>query len=603
MLKRLYANKASFRPIVFKDNSLNIILAEKHGDAATASRNGLGKSTFVNIIAFCFGLNVDERNDLPLSELAGWAWTLEFSVGDKVFSVTRSADTSRQIKVLGDLSNCPVHGQVVSELGGEEYSIFDEKSWRQVLCWLLFTLTPGDMLGEGGNAQPPEYQSLISHFIRRHFDDPVRVKWSDSKVAAELAITYLLGLDWQFLASAKELRKKNKMAEAVIDSAKTRMSQWRQKRNAMEAECKKLESDIRAAEAGLSKYNTVPQAQLVKGSLDEYTKRLNKVEKEIIRTDRLIKSARDSSSINYVSSDPIVRFYEEIGRVFTGGAKRSLEEVRKFHDGLTKNRASLIAEQIQSLSEKRKRLDEEWKRLSREKDSVVAAISANSAFEDYKRRTEALNTIRKQLALKQDCLRQLDEGEEQKKLNEQIRTELVRRAEETNEQLKDTRDREDAFFASVINRLYSEAIPERYKRDTSLGMRIRNDGGDCGISYEPHFWGDRSLGKKKLKAFAFDLTILKEQHAIGTAVDFMLHDSVLYESSDSRQYAKALAYVAEICEKEHFQYIGVMNSDDVSTDDFKAILPREKLETFVIHRLTDDPSGKETLLGEFFPRE
>ena len=46
-----------------------------------------------------------------------------------------------------------------------------------------------------------------------------------------------------------------------------------------------------------------------------------------------------------------------------------------------------------------------------------------------------------------------------------------------------------------------------------------------------------------------------------------------------------------------------MNSDDVSTDDFKAILPREKLETFVIHRLTDDPSGKGTLLGEFFPRE
>ena len=81
MLKRLYANKASFREITFRPNSLNIILAEKHKNtAATASRNGLGKSTFVNIICFCLGMNVDLNNDLPLSELPGWKWTLEIDI-------------------------------------------------------------------------------------------------------------------------------------------------------------------------------------------------------------------------------------------------------------------------------------------------------------------------------------------------------------------------------------------------------------------------------------------------------------------------------------------------------------------------------------------
>lgn len=603
MLKRLYANKTSFRPIEFRENSLNIILAERHsGSATTASRNGLGKSTFVNIVAFCLGLNTDV-NDLPLSELSGWIWTLEFSARSSVFAISRGADDPKQIKVCGDFSGCPVVGEVITELGGEKYTLFDEKEWRQALCWLLFGLTPRDTLGDGGNAQPPDYQSLLSHFIRRQFDDPVRVKWSDSKVASELAITYLLGLDWQFLSSAKELRRKNKEAEAVIESARTRMAQWTQKRNSLEADCKRLESQISQAEAGLAKLNNIPHTKLVKGRLDDYTKKLNKVERAIIRTDRLLKAAHDSRNVGYVSEEPIVRFYEEIGLVFTEGAKKTLEEVRRFHNGLTKNRATLIAEQIQRLEAERKRLDDIWLRLSKEKEEIADAIDANNAVEDYNRRKNSLNAWKTELALKRDCLQQLDNGEERRRLNELTRAELVRRAEETNEHLREKRERENAFFASIIDRLYSESIPERYKGETSLGITIRSEGNDCGISYSPYFWGDRSLGKKKLKAFAFDMTILKEQRATGTAVDFMLHDSVLYESSDSRQYAKALALVAEICEKENLQYIGVMNSDDVSTEDFKKILPKKKLDSFVVHRLTDDPSGRETLLGEFFPRE
>lgn len=144
MLKRLYANKSSFREIRFRENSLNIILATKHKDAAaTASRNGLGKSTFVNIISFCLGLSIDTKNELPLSELSGWAWTLELEINGRLLSVTRSADAPDHIIVLGNLEGCPVTGthETLFDSAGSGV-VFSEKEWRQNLCWLFFWAFP-----------------------------------------------------------------------------------------------------------------------------------------------------------------------------------------------------------------------------------------------------------------------------------------------------------------------------------------------------------------------------------------------------------------------------------------------------------------------------
>ena len=224
-------------------------------------------------------------------------------------------------------------------------------------------------------------------------------------------------------------------------------------------------------------------------------------------------------------------------------------------------------------------------------------------FEEYTRRTSSLAQFKEDYAVKMDCLRQLQNGEEGRRLTETERVKLVQSAQELHEKLRPIWEAEEKQFASIINQLYSDAIPPTNVGDTTLGIKIRKDSRDCGISYAPHFWGDRSEGKKKLKAFAFDLVILTQQKEIKTAVDFMIHDSVLYESSDSRQYAKALMLISEICAKQGVQYISVMNSDDVTTDDFKAIMPEEVVDAHVIHRLTDTLDGSQTLLGEFFPKD
>lgn len=604
MLKSLYANKASFRRITFKENALNIVIAKKHkGAAATASRNGLGKSTLVNIISFCLGLSVDTKNELPLDELEGWAWTLELSIRGKDYAVTRGADNPDEVRVKGDFAGCPVTGTAEAMLGEGVQNVFRAEEWRLALNWLFFSLSPADVRGGDGNATPPDYKSLMGHFIRREFDDPVRVKSGDSRTASELAITYLLGLDWQFLANAKGIRKERQEAEMRINGAKMQLSTFGRERAVLEFECRRIETEIDAAERALAKFDAVPQAQLVDGNLAEYTLELSRLDREIIRKARLLRSARESKDKSSVSIEPLVEFYAKLGSVFSDGAKRTLEEVKAFHEKLTANRDALIDRRIGLLDEELAELQRERSELNERRRKLAESINANAVFEDYMRRTDSLNQLREELAKKKDCLEMFALGEEQRAAADRKRDELVATAEETNKKFKDRRDREEAFYRKVINALYSDAIPRKNRDATSLGIEIRNEKGDCGISYKPRFWGDRSLGRKKLKAFAFDLTILNEQKNISSTVDFMVHDSVLYESSDSRQYAKALLYVSEMCSRLGMQYIGVMNSDDVSTEDFKGIFPEAKLKGFVIHELNDNPSGEYTLLGEFFPKD
>ena len=62
MIHRITANKSSFHPVEFTPG-LNVVLADRT-DTSTQkdTRNGLGKSTLIDIIDFCLGSNVRTRS-------------------------------------------------------------------------------------------------------------------------------------------------------------------------------------------------------------------------------------------------------------------------------------------------------------------------------------------------------------------------------------------------------------------------------------------------------------------------------------------------------------------------------------------------------------
>ena len=96
------------------------------------------------------------------------------------------------------------------------------------------------------------------------------------------------------------------------------------------------------------------------------------------------------------------------------------------------------------------------------------------------------------------------------------------------------------------------------------------------------------------------MTLFDHQRTSVGFIDFMVNDSVLFESSDSRQFAEALVFIDEFCARTKSQYITVLNSDDAQTKDFTSAIAYEDLKKkYVIHTLSDvGPEG--TLLGVLF---
>ena len=601
MLKRLTANQDCFKPIKFDENSLNLIIATKNDKSApTASRNGLGKSTFVNVVAFCLGLDVDTKNDLPLDELKEWEWSLTFTNGKKDFTVTRGASKPEVVSVKGDLTGCPIIGTSEAILGEGVSTSYKVEDWEKVLRWIFFGLSPASGGADGGDAAP-DYQSLMSRFVRQDFDDPIRVNPSDKITTSEMAITYLLGLDWQFLAGAKEVRKMKNEADALMSVARSEIAQYNKDRASLKAECDRIEQEIVDAEKALADFNTVPQAKIVEDNLYEYAIKIADLDRKIVVKSRLLSAARETKSAGLVPIAPLEKFYGELGLTFSDGAKKTFEQVRDFHLKLTVNRESLIEKQIDLLERELEDLRRVRGEVNAKRMEVAESIKAKAALEDYHRRTAALTAQREELQKKREGLNLHDRGEELKAKASERREELIAAAKETLKQLRAKIAEEERFYKNIIDKLYAGAIPSGSPTETTLGIEIREEKTNFGISYKPQFWGDRSGGKSKLKTFAFDLTILNEQANIGSSVRFMVHDSVLYESSDPRQQANAMKLVAELCEKKGLQYICTINSDDIADPDFAAIFPKKKLYKYIVRELDDEPSGRNKFLGMHYP--
>lgn len=86
------------------------------------------------------------------------------------------------------------------------------------------------------------------------------------------------------------------------------------------------------------------------------------------------------------------------------------------------------------------------------------------------------------------------------------------------------------------------------------------------------------------------------QKILGRDIDFLIHDSIIYEGVDERQIAHAIEQAAVKAKLYDFQYIMTINSDMVPYNDFNEGF---NFDEYIKLRLSDeDESG--SLLGILF---
>src|SRR5580692_9133297 len=102
MIHDVTSDLPSFKSLTFGPG-LNILLADKsEGATDRQSRNGAGKTSFVELVHFLFGSSTDMESIFRTRALAPWAFSARIDVGETVVDVTRSGAKPSRIRVQGD---------------------------------------------------------------------------------------------------------------------------------------------------------------------------------------------------------------------------------------------------------------------------------------------------------------------------------------------------------------------------------------------------------------------------------------------------------------------------------------------------------------------
>jgi len=133
-----------------------------------------------------------------------------------------------------------------------------------------------------------------------------------------------------------------------------------------------------------------------------------------------------------------------------------------------------------------------------------------------------------------------------------------------------------------------------YSNPGNLILNISENGRvrENAYSFDMEIQRSSSEGVGKMKIFCYDL-MLVEKFSNQNQINFLVHDSTMFDGVDSRQVAHALEYANSKGVDSNFQYICTFNSDMIPYDDFTEEF---NLEDHVKLTISDE-NPEDSLLG------
>ena len=583
MIHGVFANHAAFHHVTFKSGLNVIIAARSETSTERDTRNGVGKSMLIEVIDFCLGSKADPGRGLRVPALEGWAFTLDLTIGGNRVSVTRLVDNSGRIYVDGPTTGWHEEPQTDSETCRS----FSVDQWRSLLGIQLF----GVQRSDHDSRYNPSFRSLVSYFIRRRPDaylQPFQHFRQQRRWDFQLHIAYLLGINWEYVARCQTLKDDEdrlKATEAAIKSGALESVVGTV--GELETKLIQLEQQIAADARALATFRVHPQYESIELEADRLTKATHDLVNHNVIARRLLRRYEESIEEEGSPDDVLLeRLYQESGLVFSESTKRTLDQARVFHRQIIANRRDFLEAEItrirRSISSREGRITD----LTDQRAAVMDVLQTHGALREMTKLQERHGTLRGQLERVQSSLHEVRDLNSKKLLIRTAKTELAQVAERDHAERRDLWSRAVLYFNA-----HSQALYE------SPGELII-DVAEYGYRYKVDIERSGSEGIDKMKILCFDLALLQMQNQTGRGIDFLIHDTILYDSVDARQRALSLERAHRIASALGGQYICTINSDMIPSSDFADGF------NFDEHvRLTlSDASPSESLFGMRFER-
>ena len=580
MIHEITANQTSFRPIKLKPG-LNVILADRtEGSSRKDTRNGLGKSTLIEIIHFCLGARVRNGRGLAIPALAEWAFTIELSLGGERITVTRALAEPNIVTVSGlgeDWSDIPQ----INLMGKRS---FTQKQWRAHLGKAFFSLPSAE-----APKYNPSFRSLISYFVRRGhhaFGDPFSHFRNQSTWNVQLHVALLLGLEWNHAVQWQRIKDRDKDLKSLRKLvARGAVPYVGGSIGELEAERITLMQEIEDSSRALANFKVHLQYESIQQEANQLTEKLHAATNTNVLASRRLKLYRQAiESEEPPSGDSVEDVYEEMGVVFSETVRRSLAEAKEFYGLVVKDRRRFLGGEISRLERRMTETRCKIRELTETRADLLQILSEHGALKEMVK-------LRERHGAKCEELEHVKRQIERRRRMDSDKRRIVRdKANLADLAARDQEERRDTWDIPV--RLFNLNSQALYRAPGHLVI----DTTDSGFKFNIEISKSGSDGIGKMKIFCFDLAILEFCASRDMSIDFLVHDSEMYDGVDSRQRAAALERAREVTQRTDTQYICALNSDMVPYDDFREGFA---FDEHIRCRLTDgDASG--TLLGIVF---
>jgi len=576
MIKKLSANHPSFKTVEFQEG-FNVIWADRTLESAKGdSRNGLGKSTLIEIIHFCLGAKTSKGKGLLVAALRGWEFTLDLEISGKIFSVMRSVDQPTIFVIDGDTGNWPIKPK--NKNGALTYGLRD---WNTLLGSLFFGLP-----AEGEEKYQPTFRSLISYFIRRHkdaFSTPFEHHRKQTEWDRQVNNAFLLGLAWEDAADLQSMKDRKKGLESLKKAAKTGVVKgFVGSLGDLEARRVRLSAKAEQEAANLASFKVHPQYEEIRVDANRITEEIHAAAN---------KNAIDQRNLNLYEKSlaeeeaPILnaveKLYADAGVVLPGVALRRIEEVQTFHHTIIENRREFLAEEVSRLKRDIAAREQVIKTKTEQRASVMQILQTHGALEEYtliQTRHLDIQSEFNAITATIENLKSCETGLSQLKIDQEVLQQKARRdyAERHN-----IWEKAISLFNGYSERLYSAP------------GRLVIDVGPTGFKFDVEIERSSSTGISNMKVFCYDMTLSTIWANKIPSPKLLVHDSAIFDGVDERQRALALETAAKEASVHGFQYICTLNSDYIPWNEFSQGF---NLRDYIRVSLTDkDESG--CLLG------
>ena len=292
MIYSLTSDLPTFKTLIFK-KGLNILLADKNENATNQqTRNGAGKTSFVELVNFLLGANIEKKGLLTSHALENTCFSLKLDIENYSYEISRSPIKRSNVYIDGNLSELPFKSKFDGKVGRQ---VIPVNQLKQFLGEKWFGLEEADE-DQSFKTFKPTYRSLVSYYMRRQsiggFFTPTKYSNDQPLWNEQISICYFLGIDWTIAREFELLRQESKLPkqlksalkEGKLGIALEKTADLRTKIAVSEAKLKrfkeqldsfkvvseyeKLEKEASALTKQISEINNSIQPRIIKGTID-----------------------------------------------------------------------------------------------------------------------------------------------------------------------------------------------------------------------------------------------------------------------------------------------------------------------------------------------